>query len=98
MKGISQLKNKLLTFALAASLAIAPVVTGGLASSATPTINTKKYANCTALNKVYPGGVAKTSKAKNKGGETKYKPKVSKKIYLENKAKDRDGDGIVCER
>ena len=59
---------------------------------------TKKYANCKALNKVYPGGVAKSSKAKNKGGKTKYKPKASSTLYEANKAKDRDKDGIACER
>jgi hypothetical protein len=59
---------------------------------------TKKYANCTALRKVYPGGVAKSSKAINKGGKTKYKPKVSAKLYEANSAKDRDKDGIACEK
>ena len=59
---------------------------------------TKKFANCEALNKVYPGGVAKTSKAKNKGGKTKYKPTVNLAIYSANASKDRDRDNIVCER
>ncbi len=58
----------------------------------------KKFANCKALNKVYPGGVAKSSKSKNKGGKTKYTPKVSSALYEANKSKDRDKDGIVCER
>jgi hypothetical protein len=58
----------------------------------------KKYANCKALNKVYPGGVAKSAKVKNKGGKTKYTPKVSSSLYKANKTKDRDGDGIACER
>jgi hypothetical protein len=59
---------------------------------------TKKYSNCKALNKVYPGGVAKSSKAKNKGGKTKYQPKVDAKLYKANSTKDRDKDGIACER
>jgi hypothetical protein len=59
---------------------------------------TKKYANCTALNKVYPGGVAKSSKEKNKGGKTKYKPMVHAQLYEANKIKDLDKDGIACER
>ena len=58
----------------------------------------KKYSNCAALNKDYPGGVAKSAKVKNKGGKTKYTPKVSSSIYKANKTKDRDGDGIACER
>ena len=58
----------------------------------------KKYANCEALNKVYPGGVAKNKKATNLGGATNYVPLVSPKIYKANVSKDRDKDGIACER
>ena len=58
----------------------------------------KKYKNCTALNKVYKGGVAKSKSVKNKGGKTKYKPHVSKALYTANKSKDRDKDGIACEK
>jgi hypothetical protein len=62
----------------------------------------QKYKNCTALNKKYPGGVAEkaTSVNKNKAGvlqESKKVPKVSSKIYKENKGLDRDTDGIACE-
>ena len=62
----------------------------------------KKFKNCTALNKEYPGGVAEkaTSVNKNKAGalqESKNTPKVSSKIYKENKGLDRDKDGIACE-
>ncbi len=58
----------------------------------------KKFSNCSALNAVYPGGVAKNNKAENKGGETKYTPSVKPKIYKLNSSKDRDKDGIACER
>jgi hypothetical protein len=58
----------------------------------------KKFSNCAALNKVYPGGVAKSSKVKNQGGKTLHNPKVDPKIYEANKSKDRDKDGIACER
>ncbi len=58
----------------------------------------KVYKNCTELNKAYKGGVAKSSSVKNKGGKTKYKPYVSKALYDANKSKDRDKDGIACER
>ncbi|MGE6256723.1 excalibur calcium-binding domain-containing protein [Heyndrickxia sporothermodurans] len=56
------------------------------------------YKNCKELNKVYKGGVARSSKVKNKGGKTKYKPFVSKALYDKNKDKDRDKDFIACER
>jgi hypothetical protein len=58
----------------------------------------KKYANCTALNKDYPGGVSKSSKTKNKGGKTKKTPKVSASIYAANSKMDRGKDGIACEK
>jgi hypothetical protein len=58
----------------------------------------KKFANCAALNKVYPGGVAKNKKVSNKGGATNYNPVVKPKIYKANSSKDRDKDGIACER
>ena len=59
---------------------------------------TKKFTNCAALNKVYRGGVAVSRTSKNRGGTVKYSPKVSASVYKENKSKDRDHDGIACER
>lgn len=66
-------------------------------ASGTPLIHEKKFSNCTALNKVYPGGVAKSAKWVNKGGVIKNKPTVNTKVYAENSSKDRDKDGIACE-
>lgn len=57
----------------------------------------KKFSNCAALTKVFPGGVAKSSKTVNKGGEIKNKPTVNAKVYADNAGKDRDKDGIACE-
>lgn len=56
------------------------------------------YKNCSELNKVYKGGVARSASVKNKGGKTKYKPFVSKELYEANKKSDRDKDFIACER
>ena len=63
-----------------------------------PSLMDKKFANCTALNDVYPGGVAKNRTFTNKGGATTYTPSVKPKIYKANASKDRDKDGIACER
>jgi len=57
----------------------------------------KKFKNCTELNKVYPGGVAKPG-AVNKGGATKKKPFIDAALYKANIKSDRDKDGIACER
>lgn len=56
------------------------------------------YKNCTELNKVYKGGVAKDAKTTNKGGKTKYKPFVSAELYKLNAKSYRDKDGIACEK
>ena len=70
---------------------------GIMAANASSLIVEKKFSNCASLNKVYPGGVAKTAKWKNKGGEITNKPVVNAKVYNENSSKDRDKDGIACE-
>jgi hypothetical protein len=57
----------------------------------------KKFKNCTELNKVYPGGVAKPG-AINKGGATKKQPTVNAALYKANIKSDRDKDGIACEK
>lgn len=66
------------------------------ANAATPVV-AKKFSNCTALNKVYPGGVALSAKWVNKGGKIKNTPVVNAKVYKANSTKDRDKDGIACE-
>jgi hypothetical protein len=57
----------------------------------------KKFKNCTELNKVYPGGVAKPG-AVNTGGATKKEPFIDAALYKANIKSDRDKDGIACEK
>jgi len=57
----------------------------------------KKFKNCTALNKVHPGGVALPG-AINAGGATKKEPTYDTALYKANKGSDRDKDGIACEK
>ena len=57
-----------------------------------------EYKNCSELNAVYKGGVAKSANVKNKGGKTKYKPFVSAELYKLNSKSDRDKDDIACEK
>jgi hypothetical protein len=81
---------------------LATTATAALPAAAAPAA--KAYANCTALNKVYPHGVAVSSRSKDK---TTGKPvtgfTVSKAVYqlndgAPNKDLDRDNDGIACEK
>lgn len=58
----------------------------------------KKYASCSAMNRDFIGGVAKSADSKNKGAKTRQKPSVSAKVYDLNKSLDKDKDGLVCER
>jgi len=60
------------------------------------------FANCAALNEVYPGGVAKTGVTGDMvSGEIKpfgKMPVFDDARYEANKARDGDKDGIACER
>lgn len=86
------------TTALAASV----VVGGASTAQAAPTV----YKNCTAVQKVYSGGIAKKSVTKNKvtsKGKTTYRAlkgtvKKDDALYNANKKMDADADGIACEK
>lgn len=81
---------------VAAAAAVALGLSVGSASAAPAP---KAYTNCTALNKVYPNGVAKTKKAAVKAVKNGAKrPAVSKKVYLLNIKSDRDRDLVACEK
>ena len=63
---------------------------------------TKVYANCTAIKKVYPGGIAKSKSTVNKVNGKKKNglkstTKVSATLYAQNAKSDRDKDGWACE-
>lgn len=63
---------------------------------------TKVFKNCTALKKVYKGGVAKSKSTVNrvsgkKRNGLKKNTKVSASIYKQNSKLDRDKDGWACE-
>lgn len=87
--------------ALAALISVGLVAIVGAVSaetaSAAPT--PKKYANCKALNKVYPHGVGRTAAARDKTSSVKVTNfVVSKTVYDLNTARDRDKDKIACEK
>jgi hypothetical protein len=66
--------------------------TGGVADAA------KTYSNCTKLNRVYPHGVGKPGARDKTSGTPVTNFKRSRALYRANKARDRDGDGIACEK
>lgn len=75
-----------------------PTPTFTPAPTAQPAPKPVKYKNCTALNVVYPGGVAKSASSKNKGGKIRLEQVVNSKVYELNKSLDRDKDRLACER
>lgn len=79
--------KKLAILALTGTLVLAPIQASQGAT----------FKNCTEVRKVYPGGIAKASGIKNKGGKTSRTPKVSANIYKSISKMDRDKDGIACE-
>lgn len=58
----------------------------------------KKYKNCASLNKDYPHGVGKPGARDRTSGRPVTNFKVSSSLYNANSGRDRDGDGIACEK
>jgi uncharacterized repeat protein (TIGR02059 family) len=56
------------------------------------------FKTCVLLNKKYPGGVATSYSARNKGAGMNYIPRVDAAAYKANIKLDKDKDGIACER
>jgi hypothetical protein len=88
-----------------ASFAFTPASFGvvGPASTTSPTTGAavpRAYPNCKALNRVYPHGVGRVGARDRVRGDT---PPVttfkrSHTLYRLNTARDRDEDGIACEK
>jgi hypothetical protein len=56
------------------------------------------YQNCTQLNRAYPHGVGKPGAHDHTGGTPVTTFKRSAALYRANASKDRDRDGIACEK
>ncbi|TWX35610.1 excalibur calcium-binding domain-containing protein [Frigoribacterium sp. ACAM 257] len=91
---------------LAAGVVVASLLGGGSQAHAATTA-AKTYANCTAVQKAWSGGIAKPGVKVNlvtpaKGAVEKRKlkgtVKFDKALYAANSKLDRDKDGIACEK
>ena len=89
--------------AASTALAASVVLGGATSASAAP----KVYANCTAVQKVWSGGIAKksvtTNTVKTKSGKIEHRAlkgtvKKDDALYNANKKLDADKDGIACEK
>lgn len=79
---------------IASAIAVATIVVS--ATGCTP----RTFANCTEMNKVYPGGVGRVGAVDRRtdGGHARYAPKRDNALYDANTKSDRDHDYIACER
>jgi hypothetical protein len=84
---------------LIASLAALSLI-GVAAPAAAAPPKPRKFTNCAALNEVYPHGVAKKGARDKVTGKTKPVTafKTNTASYTVNKGRDRDKDGIACEK
>jgi Excalibur calcium-binding domain len=69
---------------------------GGSASGGVPAA--RRYTNCKALNRVYPHGVGRPGAHDKTSGQPVTNFRVNSKVYASNRARDRDHDGIACEK
>ncbi|PZF57183.1 calcium-binding protein [Curtobacterium sp. MCBD17_034] len=92
--------------AITIGLVLTAVAVAGVGNATAAEAATTKYANCTAVHKVYSGGIAKTSVTYNTVHHTngsvehrKLKGTVKKDnaLYSANSKLDADKDGIACE-
>lgn len=82
------------------ALAAAQEVRAGLSAAQAAKLfeaSKKKYKNCSALWKIFPGGIGKSTGSANRFSLTQ-KAYVSSVGYTKNRNLDKDKDGVVCER
>jgi uncharacterized membrane protein len=89
-----RLSTRVTTLVIATGL----VMSVAPAANAIPVVSAKTFQNCTALNKVYPHGVAKKGGKDKSSGKGVTGFKVSNALYNANKKSDRDKDGVACEK
>ncbi|MFW0795387.1 excalibur calcium-binding domain-containing protein [Gordonia sp. CPCC 205515] len=69
-----------------------PLVVAAPAQAAT------SYSNCKALNADYPHGVGRSGAVDSTSGTPVTNFTVDGDLYNSNTGRDRDGDGIACEK
>ena len=89
--------KKLILVSVSAIAVAAPLASTSPADAATAA-RAKTYANCTALNKVFPHGVGRKGAHDHTSGTpvTNFARKTL--VYQANTKSDRDKDGIACEK
>ncbi len=84
---------------IAAAVSLSAISAGLLAlpAQAAPAAP-KRFANCTALQKVHPHGVGRPGAVDKTSGTRVTTFKRDRALYNANSGSDRDKDGIACEK
>lgn len=82
----------------AAAVAFMALTTSVIAATPADAVTYKRYANCTALNKVFKHGVGKKGARDHTRGTRVTNFYVNTRLYNKNPHLDRDKDGIACEK
>ena len=85
-------------FMTATVAALALTVPAGALTGSAEALTPHKFANCTALNKVFKHGVGKPNAHDHTSGTPVTNFKKSLAWYKKNAGSDRDKDGIACEK
>lgn len=77
----------------------AALVTGTGAVTTADAVAVKKFGNCTQLNKTYPHGVGKKNAHDHvSSGKPVTNFTRNTTVYKQNTGRDRDKDGVACEK
>lgn len=88
------MKRTIIMLVASLSLGIGTVATATSADAAPA----KTYKNCKQLNKTYKHGVGKPGAKDKTSGKPVTNFTRNKAVYKKNTARDRDKDGIACEK
>ena len=97
------MKNWRIAAVLSAPVLLAAgLVNVGVSSATAAYAPVKTFANCDAMHRVaaYKGGIKRAGAVDRRanGGKARYTPYVSTTRYKLNASRDRDKDGVACER
>lgn len=81
----------------AAAIAVAALASIVISQPAHAAPTPRKFANCTAMHKVFPHGVGKIGAKDKTSGTPVTNFARAPKWYALNTGSDRDKDGIACE-
>ena len=86
--------------AITRALVVTVIAAGGVVglAKASSTAEAISYPNCQALNARYPHGVGRWGAHDHTSGTPVTNFKRSNILYRRNRARDRDHDGIACEK